>query len=63
MENVPAYKRRNVELDDVNPSSEAEVSKYTLWESEDDNGEKKTAKIWRMLIQRQARTNVCEPGC
>ena len=42
MENVPAYKRRNVELDDVNPSSEAEVSKYTLWESEDDNGEKKT---------------------
>ena len=42
MENVPAYKRRNIELDDVNPSSESEVSKYTLWESEDDNGEKKT---------------------
>ena len=42
MENVPAYKRRNIELDDVNPSSESEVSKYTLWESEDDNGEKRT---------------------
>ena len=42
MENVPAYKRRNVELDEVNPSSESEVSKYTLWESEDDNGEKRT---------------------
>ena len=42
MESVPAYKRRNIELDDVNPSSESEVSKYTLWESEDDNGEKRT---------------------
>ena len=42
MENVPAYKRRNVELDDVKPSSETDVSKYTLWESEDDNGEKRT---------------------
>ena len=42
MENVPAYKRRNVELDEVNPSSESDVSKYTLWESEDDNGEKRT---------------------
>ena len=42
MENVPAYKRRNIELDDLNPSSESEVSKYTLWESEDDNGEKRT---------------------
>ena len=42
MENVPAYKRRNVELDEVNPSSESDVSKYTLWESDDDNGEKIT---------------------
>ena len=42
MENVPAYKRRNIELDDVNSSSESEVSKYTLWETEDDNGEKRT---------------------
>ena len=42
MENVPAYKRRNIELDDVNPSSESEVSKYTLWESEGDDGEKRT---------------------
>ena len=42
MENVPAYKRRNVELDELNPSSESDVSKYTLWESEDDNGEKRT---------------------
>ena len=42
MENVPAYKRRNVELDEVNPSSESDVSKYTLWESDDDNGEKRT---------------------
>ena len=42
IENVPAYKRRNIELDEVNPSSESDVSKYTLWESEDDNGEKRT---------------------
>ena len=42
MENVPAYKRRNVELDEVNPSSESDVSKYTLWESEEDNGGKRT---------------------
>ncbi len=42
MENVPAYKRRNIELDDVNPSSESQISKYTLWENEDNNGEIRT---------------------
>ena len=42
IENVPAYKRRNVELDELNPSSESDISKYTLWESEDDDGEKRT---------------------
>ena len=52
MENVPAYKRRNIELDEVNPSSESDVSKYTLWESEDDNGEKRTGlsdnkRLWK----------------
>ena len=42
IENVPAFKRRNVELDELNPSSESDISKYTLWESEDDDGEKRT---------------------
>ena len=42
IENVPAFKRRNVELDELNSSSESDISKYTLWESEDDDGEKRT---------------------
>ena len=42
MENEPAYKRRNVELDDVKQSSDPSISRYTLWEDEDENGEKKS---------------------
>jgi cell division protein FtsZ len=38
MENEPAYKRRNVQLDSIPHSSESNVSKYTLSENE----EKKT---------------------
>jgi len=42
MENEPAYKRRNVELDDIKSSSDPSISRYTLWENEDENGEKNT---------------------
>jgi cell division protein FtsZ len=42
MENEPAYKRRHVELDDVKQSSDPSISRYTLWESEDENGDKQT---------------------
>jgi len=42
MESTPAYLRRNVELSDVKPSSESEVSKFTLGEDEDKNSEIKT---------------------
>jgi cell division protein FtsZ len=35
IENVPAYKRRNVELNDITPSSESQVSKYSLSENPD----------------------------
>ena len=42
MENEPAYKRRNVELDEVKESSDPSISRYTLWENEDDNGDKQT---------------------
>jgi cell division protein FtsZ len=38
IENEPAYKRRNVELSNVNPSSESEISRFSLGEDE----EKKT---------------------
>ncbi|MBN4062053.1 MAG: cell division protein FtsZ [Flavobacteriales bacterium] len=41
LENEPAFKRRNVDLDDMAHSSESEVSKFTLTEEEDPNGEKK----------------------
>lgn len=41
LENEPAYKRRNVKLDDVPHSSESNVSRYSLSDSEDDE-EKKT---------------------
>jgi len=41
MENEPAYKRRNVKLDDVPHSSESQVSKYTLNDSDDDDGKTK----------------------
>lgn len=42
LENEPAYKRRNVNLDDVPHSSESNVSKFTLSEEESENGEKST---------------------
>ncbi len=35
IENIPAYKRRNVELSDVTPSSESQVSDYTVSENSD----------------------------
>ena len=41
MENEPAYRRRNVKLDDVPHSSESEVSKYTLNDSEDEDDKAK----------------------
>ncbi len=37
IENQPAYLRRNIPLSDVTPSSESEISRYTL----SDNGDKK----------------------
>jgi len=42
LENVPAYKRREVRLDDVPHSSESQVSRFTLSEEEDLSGEKRT---------------------
>ncbi len=42
LESEPAYKRRNVQLEDVEHSSESKMSKYTLSEETDENGEKKT---------------------
>lgn len=42
MENEPAYVRRQVNLDNVPHSSESQVSRYTLSESEDEDGNKKT---------------------
>ena len=42
MENVPAYIRRNVELNDVKPSSESEVSRFSLGEGSDSNGDLKS---------------------
>jgi cell division protein FtsZ len=42
MEDEPAYKRRNIELDDVKQSSDPSISRYTLWESDDENGDKQT---------------------
>jgi cell division protein FtsZ len=37
LENQPAYKRRDVQLDNVSHSSESEVSKFTLGKDLDDN--------------------------
>jgi cell division protein FtsZ len=42
MENEPAYVRRKITLDDVAHSSESQVSRYTLSESEDEDGNKRT---------------------
>ncbi|MEJ6735144.1 MAG: cell division protein FtsZ [Flavobacteriales bacterium] len=37
LENQPAYKRRDVQLDNISHSSESDVSKYTLGKDSDDN--------------------------
>ncbi len=42
IENVPAYKRRNVELADVLPSSESQIPKYSLGENADKSIDIKT---------------------
>lgn len=42
LENEPAYKRRNVRLDNTAHSSESSVSRFTLSEEEGEEGEKKT---------------------
>ena len=39
LEKQPAYLRRNVELSDFTPSSDSEVSRYTLTKDENDNVE------------------------
>jgi len=39
MESVPAYIRRNIDLNDVKPSSETVIPKYTIGEGENDKGE------------------------
>lgn len=41
MENVPAYIRRNVELNEVKPSSESEISRFSLGEGLESNGDLK----------------------
>lgn len=42
LENEPAYKRRNINLDDTEHSSDENISRYTLSEDQDENGENKT---------------------
>jgi len=42
IENIPAYKRRNVELTDVTPSSEPQGPKYMLSENPDKSVEIKS---------------------
>ncbi len=42
MENVPAYIRRNVELSEVKPSSESEVSRFSLGEGSESKGDLKS---------------------
>ena len=42
LEGQPAFKRRSIELDDVSPSNESQVSRLSINETEDENGEKKT---------------------
>ena len=42
MESEPAYKRRQVELDDVQHSSESQASRYTLGEDEGVEGQNRT---------------------
>lgn len=42
LENEPAFKRRQINLDDVPHSSESTTSRYTLGEEQGEDGEKKT---------------------
>lgn len=42
LENVPAYKRRNVELNEVTLSSESQVARYSLSENQDKSLELKS---------------------
>ena len=42
MENEPAYKRRQVELDDVEHSSDSQASRYTLRDDTGADGENRT---------------------
>jgi len=42
MENEPAYKRRNIQLDDVDHSSETTQSRFTIGEIENEEGETRT---------------------
>lgn len=42
LENEPAYKRRNINLDDVPHSSDSQVSRYTLSEEDNADGSKST---------------------
>ena len=42
LEKEPAYKRRNVRLDNIPHSSDSEVSKYTLAPEEDEDGNKRS---------------------
>lgn len=41
-ENIPAYVRKNMDLDDTAHSSESQVSRFTLSEEEDEEGKKST---------------------
>ena len=41
LENEPAYKRRNITLDDISHSSESSVSHFSVDETVDENGERK----------------------
>lgn len=41
MEKEPAYRRRQIQLNDVPHSSESQVSRYTLGEEEDEEGKKR----------------------
>jgi len=42
MENEPAYKRRNIQLDDVDHSSDSTQSRFTIGDIENEDGEKRT---------------------
>ncbi len=42
LESEPAFKRKQINLDDVPHSSESSMSKFTLGEEEDEDGEKRT---------------------